>query len=201
MKLFRVIFYAFVACFATIYSCSNPPKEQIISHTQVYYDFINILDTNADEKPFFLAKQPLTWNLLDRTIQNCIDEYLPKSDSSYLRQEVIAAKNFKWNRDSIHDKIVIDFDSLYHIGNPTDTNGMQRMMNSERAWDRFHAVHGKKTEIYSYSIPLFSKDQNKCLIKYMASSYSYMSSSGGILYFKKINGKWEFIKNASNWVS
>jgi hypothetical protein len=55
--------------------------------------------------------------------------------------------------------------------------------------------------IYKISMPILSADKKTALIKIVEDCNCMLGGRGGVYLYKKINGKWKYIKSFSHWIS
>ncbi|WEK68642.1 MAG: hypothetical protein P0Y62_12355 [Candidatus Chryseobacterium colombiense] len=143
--------------------------------------FLNQINNNSDEPPI-----PAFGINLD------YDSVFAVKDSAYYRNSVMLLSNFKLDRNKMKSKLEYIMDE--------DLEKIRK--NSERSgnfWTAFNKKYKDKC-IKTFSVPFFNKDKNICIVKY-SMSCGALYGAGKTSVYKKINGKWKFIRSFDTWIS
>jgi hypothetical protein len=159
---------------------------------QEYYDFFNSIKKPSAETHFILVSEPERYSLSknsDEDDYNIFDTLFSKRDSTFLKEQVIKANKFVWGPGMINGSKVVnrsDIDELFKEG-------------MGEGWDKFYKIYGNGG-YWAYSVPLFSKDKNICVVKY-SNHCGGLCGAGYIYYYKKTNGKWAEVYHYMTWIS
>ncbi len=154
-----------------------------------YYDFYNSLINSDSVNEFNLSSKPSLKPIIDDSVLIFRDSSLfSRNDIQFIKQQIDEGVNFTWQ-----DKIL-----GAHIIKDTKIKEIFRK-GTRKGWRKFN--HRYKGGFSRFSIPLFSIDRKTCII-YQSNHCGSLCGGGGISAYRKINGKWTFIKTVGTiWIS
>ena len=116
------------------------------------------------------------------------DTIFSKEDKKYIQHQIDNRKDFRFKSNFIKTKKIISSDTIYKIlHEPSKYPG-------NNFYERYHNKYCEG-EYYSIGLPIFSKDKKTVFIKFDS------FGSGYTLIYKKINNKWEYYCQFSNWIA
>jgi hypothetical protein len=168
--------------------CCQSQYEKISS--QDYYNFFNSLADPDSVHEFNLEnKADLTYILEDTTLIFSDTSLFSKADIQFIKYQIQEAQSFRWESNRIAGSTVISSKKISKIFKKDIDEG----------WKKFNRIYGKGFS--TFSVPLFTVDRNTCIV-YKAGHCGGLCGHGGTSVYKKINGKWTYVKPIGMvWVS
>lgn len=131
--------------------------------------------------------EPL-FNKTDSTYLFKKDTIFSMEDLNFIQKQIIERKNFKFISVHIKSKEIISGDTIKKIINePFKYSG-------NNFYERYHKKYGKEM-FYTIGLPIFSKDKKTVFIKFDSFGWGYS------LIYKKVNNKWKYYCEISNWIA
>jgi hypothetical protein len=155
-----------------------------------YYNFFNSLINPDSVKTFNLESRPDFSYILNDTTSIFGDTSLFSSaDIQFIKQQIMVGQNFHWKSNKILGAIVINSKKIKKLFKSSVDGG----------WTEFNKRY--KNGFATFSVPLFTVDKNTCIV-YRAGHCGGLCGRGGTSVYKKINGKWTFVRGIGMvWVS
>jgi hypothetical protein len=155
-----------------------------------YYEFFNSFIRADSIHAFNLASNPDFDRILKDSSSIFHDTALfSNADIEFIRNQIKAARHFKWRSNGILGSHVISSKKIARIFK----NG------PDEGWTELHKKY--KNGFATFSVPLFSLDRSICIV-YKAGHCGGLCGHGGTSVYKKVNGKWTFIESIGMiWIS
>ncbi len=149
-------------------SCKQEAKTEVTDFE--IYEVINLMLLNESE---ILALEKLNLGI-------------SKSDVKFIQLQNKNRSTFKLNQKLLENSISISRDTLTRM----------KQTNLELSfWKRFIEKYHEK-ELFSISLPLFSKDKNTALVSTSFICATCLNSE--TMIYRKVNGKWKLIEVLSS---
>ncbi|BDD06666.1 hypothetical protein [Aureibacter tunicatorum] len=125
---------------------------------------------------------------LDKFIKSLSDTVLNDKDKRYMRGQ-ISNELLLWDNERLVNTWCLTPRDFAQI-NRSDTVDY---------WEEFRANFGNYGH-HHYSRPIFNHSKTLCVIEYSWQA-DWLAGSGGIQLYKKVNGKWQLLKEMNLWIS
>jgi hypothetical protein len=155
-----------------------------------YYEFFNSFIQVDSIHTFNLASNPDFDHILKDTSSIFNDTaLLSNADIQFIKVQIKDGKVFQWKSNGILGSNVISSKTIARIFKSGAGEG----------WIKFNRKY--KNGFATFSVPIFSLDKNICIV-YKAWHCDSLCGHGGTSIYKKINGKWTFLKSIGMiWIS
>ena len=121
-------------------------------------------------------------------INSLNDSILNASDKDFMKSE-LQNKTYLWDNEKLINAWCLI---------PKDFSKIVRSDTTDY-WEEFRTAFGKYGH-HHYSKPVFNLAKDICVIEHSGQG-GWLSGSGEILLFKKINGKWTMLEEEGLWIS
>jgi hypothetical protein len=150
------------------------------------FEFINSLHSKDSLKVFYLSNSNHFKQIEEDLKSVFTDTIFTKQDIDYFKIQIEAYRHFKWTSNKVEKAKIVSNSKLH------------RLYKNYKNWDKFHKDCGES--ILGYSVPIYTCDKTKLVI-YRSTYCGALCGGGQITVFKKINGKWTYLKNYGFWIS
>ena len=186
-----IYFKLFIVLFQFIYAQTifGQTLDKRISPND-YYEFFNSFIKGDSIHTFNLESNPELNEILRDTLSIFNDTALfSVTDIQFIKAQLKTGQKFKWKSNGILGSNVISSKKIARIFKSGVDEG----------WAEFNSKY--TNGFATYSVPLFSSDKTICIV-YKAKRCGGLCGHGGTSVYKKVNGKWTFLKSIGMiWVS
>ena len=111
-------------------------------------------------------------------------------DTSFFVNQINSYKNYNWDTTIIGKTRIVSQNTIDSIfGNSKEGSG----------WEKFKSVYGKE-ELYSLSVPIFTRDKNFCIVE-INRSCGALCGTYCTLVFKRQENQWKLFRELECAVS
>jgi len=154
---------------------------------QDFYDFYNSMKSKDTLKTIQLSDAPSTGRLLKDTSTIFLDTIFSTIDKNFIREQLFNFRDFSWTKGN-----------LIHVKILSHKKISRTLRDLVKGWKRFYLKFGDG--FATYSIPVFTVDRKYCIVN-INWHCGGLCGSGGTNLYRKVSGKWVFVKFYSFWIS
>ncbi|MCZ2459175.1 MAG: hypothetical protein LC128_06680 [Chitinophagales bacterium] len=111
-------------------------------------------------------------------------------DTTFFFNQISSYKNYQWDTTIIDETQIV---------NQNTVDSIFKNWEEGSGWEKFKNVYGKE-ELYSLSVPIFTKDKNFCIIEINRSCGS-LCGTYCTLIFKRQGNQWKLFRELECSVS
>lgn len=177
------LFYTLLWCLMALSVTAQHKHTPVIKSE--CHQFVNDINRTDCLQPIYMLRSNHAKELRELLPMVLADTIFSQKDKDCFVEQLKALNHFKWSMRQINHAKGIS------------NRALSRLYRKKSHWDAFQKKHSES--IVGYSMPLFTREKSMALV-YRATYCGSLCGGGALMLYKKILGKWMYVKDYGHWI-